>query len=177
MPLTMIIDSLASTCGYCGRKAGILRRNHQDYEETHQAGRQEMVSLVAQAATDHSFNEAALRQSLSGIAQRYYAGDEDIERALEEGWKQGVGNAMSDGIITREGEERLRAFRDSLTLEDRDADQGALADLDRASANRIMLEARLAAISVQDGDSHLRNLDNTLRQAGLGRDEARRLLN
>ena len=39
-----------------------------------------------------------------------------------------------------------------------------------------MPEARLAAISVQDGDSHLRDLDNTLRQAGLGQDEARRLL-
>ena len=39
-----------------------------------------------------------------------------------------------------------------------------------------MLEARLAAISVQDGDGHLRGLDLSIRQAGLGQDEANRLL-
>ena len=59
---------------------------------------------MAQAATDHSFNEAVLRQSLSAIAQRSRATDEDIERALEEGFRQGVAHAMSDGIITRDGE-------------------------------------------------------------------------
>ena len=57
---------------------------------THRSGWQEMVSLVTQAATDHSFNEATLRQSLSTIANRSRTTDEDIERALEEGWKQGV---------------------------------------------------------------------------------------
>ena len=103
MPLTKIIDSLSSTCRYCGRKAGMLRRrHHQGCEETHRTGWQEMVSLVIQAAMGHSFNEAVLRQSLSAIANRSYATDEDIERALEEGFRQGVAQAMSDGIITRD---------------------------------------------------------------------------
>ena len=57
---------------------------------------------MTQAATDHSFNEAALRQSLSIIAQRSHATEEDVERALEEGWKQGVAQAMTDGIISRD---------------------------------------------------------------------------
>ena len=140
------------------------------------AGWQEMVSLVAKAATDHSFNEAALRRSLSDIANRSHATGEDIDRALEEGWKQGVAQAMTDGIITRDEEERLRAFRDHLALENRAADPGSLAELDRAGANRVMLEARLAAVSVQDGDSHLQNLTLSIRQAGLGREEANRLL-
>ena len=38
MPITKIIDSLASTCRYCGQKAGILRRNHQECEEAYRAG-------------------------------------------------------------------------------------------------------------------------------------------
>ena len=58
-----------------------------------------MVTLAAQAA----------------IAQRSHANSEDVERALEEGWKQGVAHAMADGILSREEEERLRDFRDHLT--------------------------------------------------------------
>ena len=176
MPLTKVIGSLASTCRYCGRKAGILRRNHQDCEETHRAGWREMVSLVTQAATDHSFNEAALRQSLSAIAQRSYTTDEDIERALEEGWKQAVAHAMSDGIISREEEERLRAFRDHLALEDNAADADAIWDLDQASGQRLMLEARLAATSVRDGDGHLRDLEDALQEARLDFHQRRRIL-
>ena len=58
---------------------------------------------------------------------------------------------MADGIITRDEEERLRAFRDRLALENSAADQGAMSELDRAGADRVVMEARLAAISVQDG--------------------------
>ena len=176
MPLTKVIDSLASTCRYCGRNAGILRRSHQECQETHRAGWQEMVSLVTQAATTHSFNEADLRQSLSAIAQRSRATDEDIDRALEEGWKQGVANAMSDGIISREEEERLRAFRDHLILEDNAADADAIWNLDQASGQRLMLEARLAATSVRDGDRHLRDLEDALQEARLDFHQRRRIL-
>ena len=135
MPLTKIIDSLSSTCRYCGRKAGMLRR-HQGCEETHRTGWQEMVSLVTQAASAHTFNEAALRQTLQAIANRSRAIGEDIDRALEEGFRQGVAQAMADGILTRDEEERLRAFRDRLALENSAADQGAMSELDRAGAGR-----------------------------------------
>ena len=135
-----------------------------------------MVSLATQAATTHSFNEAALRQSLSAIAQRSHATDEDIERALEKGWKQGVAHAMADGIISREEEERLRAFRDHLTLEDNAADADAIWDLDQASGQRLMLEARLAAISVRDGDGHLRDLEDAMQEARLDFHQRRRIL-
>ena len=86
------------------------------------------------------------------IAQRSRATGEDIDRALEEGFRQGVTQAMSDGILTRQEEERLRDFRDNLALEEGSADSKTLATLDRASWDRIMMEARLASISVQDGN-------------------------
>ena len=135
-----------------------------------------MVQLAAQAASAHTFNEAALRRTLQAIAQRSRATDEDIERALEEGFRQGVAQAMSDGIITRQEEERLRTFRDNLALENSSADSKTLATLDRASSDRIMMEARLAAISVHDGDQHLQDLSAAIRQAGLDPDETNRLL-
>ena len=61
---------------------------------------------------------------------------------------------MTDGIITRAEEERLSAFRDHFALENDAADQGALAELGQSSGDRIMMEAKLATVSVQDGDGH-----------------------
>ena len=83
---------------------------------------------------------------------------------------------MSDGILTREEEERLRAFRDSLTLDDSAGDSKTLDTLDRASSDRIMMEARLAAISVHDGDQHLQELSDAIRQPDLDREETNRRL-
>ena len=72
---------------------------------------------------------------------------------------------MSDGILTRQEEERLRTFRDNLALENNSADSKTLATLDRASSDRLIMEARLAAISVHDGDQHLQDLSAAIRQA------------
>ena len=83
---------------------------------------------------------------------------------------------MADGIITRDEEERLRTFRDRLALENSAAGQGALAELDQAGADRVVMEARLAAISVRDGDGHLQDLALSISQAGLDQGEANRLL-
>ena len=176
MPIAQILQPLKGTCRFCRQQAGLLQRDHPECLRTHQAGWQEMVQLAAQAASAHTFNEAALRQTLQAIAQHSRATGEDIERALEEGFAQGVAQAMSDGIITRDEEERLRAFRDRLALENSAADQGALAELDRAGADRVVMEARLAAISVQDGEGHLQDLALSIRQAGLDQGEANRLL-
>ena len=61
-----------------------------------------MTQLATQAAAAHTFNEIALRQTLGAIAQRSRATGQDIDRALEEGFRQGVAEAMSDGILTRQ---------------------------------------------------------------------------
>ena len=83
---------------------------------------------------------------------------------------------MSDGILTTDQEERLRTFQDNLALDDSAADSKTLATLDRASSDRIMTEARLAAISVHDGDQHLQELTDAISQADLDREETNRLL-
>ena len=83
---------------------------------------------------------------------------------------------MSDGILTRQEEERVRTFRDNLALDEGAADSKTLATLDRASSDRIMMEARLAAISVHDGEQHLQELMDAIRQAGLDPGETTRLL-
>ena len=100
MPLAQFLQAIRSQCHYCSQQAGIFQRDHPECRETHRSGWQEMVSLVTQAASAHTFNEAALRQTLQAIAQRSRATGEDIDRALEEGFRQGVAHAMRDGILT-----------------------------------------------------------------------------
>ena len=82
MPVRQLFQSLNGTCRYCGQQAGLLQRDHPECRRTHQAGWQEMVQLAAQAASAHTFNEAALRQTLGASANRSRATGEDIDRAL-----------------------------------------------------------------------------------------------
>ena len=62
---------------------------------------------------------------------------------------------MADGILTQAEESRLREFRDRLALADSGADQKAAEELERAAADRLMLDARLAARATSDPDTHL----------------------
>ena len=145
-----------ATCRYCNQNTGFLNKQHgQCRDLLHTSGYQEMVQLAAQAASAHTFNEAALRHTLRAIAQRSRATDLDIEQALEDGFARGVAQALTDGIMTRDEEEGLRGFRDHLALEDNAADQDAIWDLEQASGERLMLEARMAAISFHDRHDHI----------------------
>ena len=62
-------------CKYCGQKAGFLRRSHKDCDDAHKAGRQRMVALVADAAGQSHFSEAALLSDLEMIAAGSYIDD------------------------------------------------------------------------------------------------------
>ena len=154
MRLSNLLKSVAGTCPFCNHKASILSREHSQCRRTYDAGFQEMITLAADAARIHTFDEKTLRIALVDIAKRSYGNGTTVNQAPEEGFRQGVAQAMADGIITRDEEERLRAFRDRLALEDQGADPDSLTELDRAGADRVMLEARLASISVQDGNGH-----------------------
>ena len=163
-------------CRYCGENAGFLRRQHGECRERHQTGMQEMIELAAQSAGTSNFNEAALRQTLGAIAGRARATEADVDKALAEGWARSVRHAMADGILTRDEEARLRDFRDRLALEDNPEARAESETLGRAATDRLMLDARLAAIAANNGDSHLKDLEGALREAGLDQANRGRLL-
>ncbi len=74
---------------------------------------------------------------------------------------------MADSIITQAEEIKLREFRDRLTLADSAADRQATAQLDKASRDRLTLDARLAAIATSDPEAHLNGLGQSLTDSGL----------
>ena len=162
MPLSNLLKSAAGTCHFCQKKAGILRRIHSQCERTYSTGWNQMVHLAAQAAASRQFNEKALRRS---------HGDKDtIARALEEGWRRGVRQAAEDGTITQEEETRVRDFRNRLALESNTADRHAYTQLDQASRNRLLPQARDAALTARDGDGKLEQLAKAIRDAKMDRE-------
>ena len=166
----------SGTCPLCHQKAGILSREHPECRRAHQAGWHEMVQLAAQAAGSPDFDESHLRLTFSAVAKISYGNEDTINEVLEEGWKLGVDHSMADGIITQDEEARLTEFRDQLALGSDTADPDAMGKLDRASRDSLMLDARLAAIAVFDGGSHLDGLTETLRQSNLSQDDQTMLL-
>ena len=118
------------TCQYCGQSAGFLRKQHSQCRDLHATGIQEMTQL---AAGTTGFNETALRNTLRAIANRARATEDEISQAIAAGWTQGVQNAMSDGILTREEETLLSDFRDRMANQDMPSVITASATLDRAS--------------------------------------------
>ena len=176
MPLSSLLKSAVGTCPLCHQKVGIISREHPECHRAHQAGWHEMVQLAAQAAGSPDFDESHLRLTMSAVAKISYGNQDTVNQALEEGWKLGVDHSMADGIITQDEEARLREFRDQLALGTNAADQSAMAQLDRASQERLMLDARLAAVAVFDGGAHLDDLTETLRQSHLSQEEQTMLL-
>ncbi len=83
---------------------------------------------------------------------------------------------MADGILTQAEESTLREFRDRLALADTGADQKSAAQLEKASTDRLMLGARLAAVAVNDPESHLTDLAQSLRDSGLPQDQLHAIL-
>ena len=176
LPLSNFLKSAAGTCPFCHQKAGILSREHSQCRRTHDTGFQEMVNLAAEAARGHSFNEKDLRLTLAEIARRSYGEGNTVNQALEEGWKQGVAHSMADGILTQDEESRLREFRDRLALGDSGADRRAAEELEQAASDRLVFDARLAALAVDDPESHLNDLSHALRQSDLDQAQQTALL-
>ena len=83
---------------------------------------------------------------------------------------------MADGILTQQEETPLRQFRDRLALDSAGIERKAAAELERASTDRLMLDARLATIAVDDPDAHLEELTASLRQSGLHHSQQTALL-
>lgn len=165
------------SCKYCGEKAGFLRRSHRDCDNLHKAGRERMVALVAEAAGRPQFNEAALMGDLESIAAGAYIDEDGIRGAFAQGWHQAVREGLADGILTQDEEARLRDFREQFAITELDKPgQTAAADLDRAARDRIVLDARLAALATTTSEDHLDDLAHTLEESEFSPSERRLLL-
>ena len=154
-------------CKYCGKKAGLFRKEHKECAVVYSNGWQRMVSLASQAVGAPDFSESALREDLAAIARSCFVDDDGISAAIAQGWQKSVTDSLADGILTQEEENRLRDFRDRFALQQRRDIGNAAAQMERASRDRLVLDARLAALATVDGDTHLKELAATLKESAL----------
>ena len=133
-----------------------------------------MVVRAAEAAEDPRFSHTRLRLDLLDIAKRSFFDGEGINAAIAEGWHRAVKSSLSDGILTQREESRLRDFRERLAIEEAKNEGTAL--LEGAARDRLVLDARLAALAIDDAQTHLDELTMSVRTSGYSNNDAKRLL-
>ena len=124
-----------------------------------------MTALAKDAATAE-LDLPALRERLAEVAAHSFARDEHVTAAIEKGWELAVAESLSDGVLTQQEESRLRGFRDRLALQT-DAGARTLARLDKAAQDRLVGDARKAAVATDDGARLLDDVAAALDRAGL----------
>ena len=158
-------------CNFCGRKAGFLRSKHKECKAANTAGRQEMVELATQYASDPDVGEATLRKSLEAIAERCFIDQQSTHAAVAQGWQEAVAASVAMRIPTQEKEARLRALRKEMGIETDASVNVSLALLDKAAQERLVQqkkatwdrlenEARQAALTVPHKDLGRRTRDS-----------------
>ena len=160
-------------CAYCGQRAGFLRRRHRGCHEAHAEGVAEMARLARQAASAGGFSADALRTQLAEVAERSFAGEDDVTGAIERGWELAVRESLADGVLSRQEEDRLRDYRDRLALGKNSA-AGRL--VEKAAQERLLRAAGEVALAVDDGERRLGELDAALDDASLSSRQRDQLL-
>ncbi len=162
-------------CRLCGEKVGFLRRVHGDCDSIRANGLQEMTEMAARAVLARGTREAQLRSDLLEISQRSYVGPDSIDAVIAEAWHRAVGDSFSDGVLTVEEEARLLEFRNRFAINGSEVDK-SLAALEKGARDRVMLDARLLALTPSDSYNHLDELQSSVRALSLPPEEARQLL-
>ena len=162
-------------CRLCGEKAGFLRRMHSECDSIRARGLQEMTEMAARAVLAPGATEAQLRDDLLEMAQRSYVAPDGIDAVIAEAWHRAVGDSFSDGILTREEEARLLEFRNRFAIAGDKVDT-SLAALEKGARDRVMLDARLLALTASDTNAPLDELQDSVKALRLPPEEARQLL-
>ena len=146
---------------------------HGECRSAQEAGWNEMVAMVARAAEAPIFNQRDLRLEMLAVAQRSFHDGDGINAAIAEGWHHAVRASLADGILTQDEETRLREFREQFAVA---AVQDADVALELGARDRVMLDARLTAVSTNCDEPALEQLADSVRQLGISRDDERQLL-
>ena len=122
-----------------------------------------MVNVAAEAASTYQFDETTLRISLAEIARRSFGNGATVNQALEEDWKQGRRPCHGRRNLDPGRRSQTERVRDRLALDPSAADTTAVTQLERASTDRLTLDARLAAVATSNPESNLEEPTGPLR--------------
>lgn len=96
-------------CRYCGQRAGLLSRAHNECQARREAGWRAMAGKAAEAALGHSA-AAGLYNELTLIADGSFIRREEIPAILMDGWNTAIDFTLERRLPTREEEAALYGY-------------------------------------------------------------------
>jgi hypothetical protein len=110
-------------CTYWGKPAGLLRSHHSECAKRNDEGGKRIVDAIA-AAPSQALSLEAIFDQVDTVSLTALIPSAQQQHLISIGWKRAVENALHDGILSLEQEDRLKALvnRYSLSREELDED-------------------------------------------------------
>jgi len=134
---------VVSVCAFCGRDAGVFRKEHPECREAYDAGFPKMISLAKDAAVTNRGIDS-LEEDLTKIVRSSYLPTGRVRDALVAGWEGAANNALEDNVLSRDEEERLNSFRKHFDFAPEDLNvHGGWTRIVMGAALRDLLEGKI----------------------------------
>ena len=101
-------------CVYCGKKAGFLRKLHQECESRATAGKRELIEIGSRVLNGGDAIEASRR--VHEIVLDTHLPDVVVGDILAKEFESAVDEALSDGLLTEAEEQRLLHYKKTFSL-------------------------------------------------------------
>jgi len=139
-------------CIFCGQPAGFLKKQHKECRQKYEAGKAQIVSLVASSISNQGSMDA-LAQAVGAISQSHFIDASRLRPTLIEAWESAVERALDDGILTEEEEVTLLQLADQYALTQRELDRnGAYSKVTKAAVLRDVLHGEIPNRIQIEGD-------------------------
>lgn len=130
-------------CLYCGRSAGLLKKVHQECQESFQKGERQIIAVISSTISRGKPLDS-LEQTVKSIARDHFIRNSDIQHYYVKGWEEAVNEALEDNILTEEEENRLAEYRQRFSLSQEQLDDnGAYTRLVQSGVLRNIMNGKI----------------------------------
>lgn len=124
-------------CIFCGRSAGFLKKQHKECARQHQAGKAEILSILADAASSNADDMPRVLSYVRKTAGASYIDNKAMDKLFVAGYDRAVENVLDDHILSQEEEKALTALERELPVSKQLLDKnGSLSKLTKAAILR-----------------------------------------
>jgi len=130
-------------CSFCGKPAGLFRKQHPQCVALRDAGWTEMVEISKQAAVGRGSVDN-LEGRLVTKARASFVPETGVRTAQVAGWEAAVDHLLEDGSLDKQEEAALVAFQRRFSLSQDDLDRrGAYSRVLKGAIIRDLLEGKI----------------------------------
>jgi hypothetical protein len=106
-----------ATCKYCGRRAGIFRRQHPDCLKKRLTALQTIPGLVLKGIASE-MSATRFLQLLMPAAQESFIGEDEVRSMVSDSIRKDVSHQLENSLISEERQHHLYEFLDAFVLDE-----------------------------------------------------------